>query len=291
MTHAQILDLYIALGGIPHYLKQIEPGKSAVQNINQSCFTKQGALFNEFSQLFESLFDKTGHHLKVVCTIAKTRNGISRNDLLQATKLNSGGIFNKLLNELEASGFVQKFIPYGKSIKEHYFRIIDEYTMFYLKWIAPIKTKSIALRSNYWHTKSKSAAWQSWAGYTFENICYKHINQIANKLNLMNISCIVSSWRYVPKIGSMQRGAQIDLLFDRDDQSITICEIKYNDSDFVINKQYALDILEKNRIFAEQINTKKQLFICFITKNKLKDNIWKQEIVNDVVTLDDLFTT
>lgn len=289
LNRSQIAELYMVMGGVPHYLKNIEPGKSAIQNINQLCFTADGILYGEFSQLFKSLFDEANKHESVIQAIAKKRYGISRVELLGAVHMRSGSVFDKLIHELEASGFIKKFIPYGKTAKDQYFKIIDEYTLFYLEWIVPIKNKSVAIKSNYWHTKYKTPAWQSWSGYAYESICYKHTDQIIAKLNITEIGCIIGSWRYVPKKGESQKGAQIDLLFDRDDNSITVCEIKFNDSDFVLNKQYAIEILERNKLFSEQLKTKKQIFTCFITKEQMKKNVWAEEIVDKNITIDDLF--
>jgi len=289
LNKSQILELYMVMGGIPHYLKNVEPGKSSTQNINQLCFTQDGILYEEFEKLFASLFENAKQHEQIVLAIASKRYGISRNEILEMTKMKSGGEFDKFISELESSGFIKKFIPYNKTIKDQYFKIIDEYTMFFLKWIAPLKNKSVAIKTNYWHTQYKVPAWQSWAGYAYESVCYKHIDQIITKIGIQDIGCIIGSWRFVPKLGDTKQGAQIDLLFDRDDQIITVCEIKYNDNEFVLDKQYALEILKRNTIFAEQLKTTKQLFTCFITKEPIKHNVWYGEIVSQNVVLDDLF--
>jgi hypothetical protein len=291
LNYSQIVELYMVMGGVPHYLKHIEPGKSAIQNVDQLCFTKDGILYEEFARLFESLFDKAHKHENIVRSISKKRHGISRMELLDLAHMKSGGAFDKIINELEASGFIKRFVPYGKTAKDQYFRIIDEYTMFYLQWIASIKNKSsVAIKLNYWHTKYKTSAWESWSGYAFESICYKHIDQIITKLGITDIGCTIGSWRYVPKKEEPQKkGAQIDLLFDRDDDTITVCEIKYNDSDYILGKQYAMEILERNKLFCEQLRIKKQIFTCFITNEKVRKNLWSEEIVDENITTEDLF--
>lgn len=291
LNRKQILELYMVMGGIPHYLKNIEAGKSATQNINQLSFTPDGILFAEFEKLFASLFDNPMKHEHIIQAIASKRYGISRAELLKTTKMRSGGEFIKILKELEASGFIKKFVPYDKVSKDQYFKIIDEYTMFYLKWIAPIKNRSITIKSNYWHTQYKMPAWQSWAGYSFESVCYKHIEQITYKLGIENIGCIIGSWRYAPpkNVDIMKHGVQIDLLFDRDDGIITICEIKYNESAFMLDKQYAIELIKRNTIFTEQTRTAKQIFTCLVTSEPAKHNVWYEEVISSNVVLDDLF--
>lgn len=288
LNRSQILELYMVMGGIPHYLKHIDSGKSASQIIDQLCFSHDGILFREFMHLFESLFDAGDKHEQIVTAIASKRYGISRKNLLKDLNIKSGGNFEKLIRELEASGFIKKFIPYAKSSHDQYFKVIDEYTLFYLQWIAPLKEASIAIRKNYWHTQINSSKWQIWGGYAYESVCYKHINQIILKLGLENIGCKISNWRHRSNTTAL-KGAQIDLLFDRDDNAITLCEIKFNNTEYTINKEYALDLLERNNVFKQVTKTKKQLFTCFITKENIKPNLWSEEIVDQTVSADDLF--
>jgi hypothetical protein len=98
--------------------------------------------------------------------------------------------------------------------------------------------------------------WYNWQGLAFETLCYKHINQIRRALNI-SPTAIASSWRYVPTKGSKHRGAQIDLLFDRSDDTITICEIKYTEEPFLLTKEYVDVLQQKIRVFIERTRTKK----------------------------------
>ena len=262
----QILDLYMIMGGIPHYLKQIQKGKSAMQNINDICFLKSGLLYGEFPKIFKSLFDESDIHLSIIKEIAKHRYGVDRNKLLNNLNLPSGGSFNKRIGELEAAGFIQSFIPYGKKIKEHYYRILDEYTLFYLTWIEPYARRTLGgTKAVYWPSKAKTGVWLNWVGAAFEQICYKHTDQIREALGLGKISCEIGNWRYVPAKGSKEQGAQIDLLFDRDDNTISLCEIKYSDNEFVIDKSYANSLVSKLNVFEKHFTTKKQIFWSMIT--------------------------
>lgn len=169
--------------------------------------------------------------------------------------------------------------------------MIDEYTLFYLKWIEPVRNmlQKTSLEAGYWEKEQTSPSWHSWAGYAFEAICYKHLSQIRKKLGI-SPTAIASAWRYVPKPGSDSLpGEQIDLLFDRKDDAITLCEIKYTRKPFVIDKSYAKALLGKREVFAKKTLTKKQLFIAMIASNGLKDTLYADELVDNLATLDDLF--
>lgn len=284
-----ILDVYMAMGGIAHYLKQVQKGKSAAQNINDICFHKNGLLYTEFPRIFKSLFDESELHLAIIRKIAKHHYGLDRNQLLADLGVKSGGTFNKRLEELESSGFIQSFIPYGRKIKDHYYRIVDEYSLFYLTWIEPYVAKKLgSSRSTYWPSKLKTGGWSSWAGVAFEQTCYKHIEQIKQALGIEQISCEVGNWRYIPTKGSNEQGAQIDLLFDRDDGTISICEIKYCADEFVIDKAYANNLVNKLNVFEKHFKSKKQIFLAMITTSGVKKNMWHEDLVHSEVKLKDL---
>lgn len=171
--------------------------------------------------------------------------------------------------------------------------MIDEYILFYLQWIEPIKTTLLkkSLPIGYWEKQQKSAAWFAWSGLAFEAICYKHLSQISDALKL-SPTALPNAWRYAPiKGGSnvVNEGAQIDLLFDRDDGAITICEIKYTQDPFLLDKQYAKILQKKLDVFKKITHTKKQLFLTMITANGLKDTMYAEEMIDGIVTLEDLF--
>ena len=283
----QILDLYMVMGGIPFYLNKLNKNKSITQNINQLCFSRDGLLYTEFLRLFKSLFESYELNLRIIKAIAKWRYGISLNNLLKKVGKKAGGRFSDRLNELEAAGFIEKILPYGRKHRDHYYRVSDEYTMFYLNWIEDVSGK-IPADSNYWQNMSKSPSWNSWSGYAFEMVCHKHVNKIINALKI-NASCLVSSWKFIPDVANKKLGAQIDLLLDRDDNAISICEIKYSTKPFSIDKSYATNLKNKIEAFQRETATNKQLFLALISTNGLKRNTWSEDLVDEVVNLEDLF--
>ena len=199
LNRKQIFELYMAIGGVPHYLNAVEKSKTAAENIGQMCFEKNGLLFDEFPKLFRSLFDAAEINIRIIKMIARSRHGISRTDLLDALNIKTGGSFNKRLEELEAAGFIQSFVPYGKRNKDHFYRVIDEYSLFYLKWIEPVIHQGHKIDSiTYWVNKSNTPSYHSWAGYTFESLCIKHVKFIKRATGLDHISCEIGSWRFVP---------------------------------------------------------------------------------------------
>jgi len=289
LNQYQVLDLYMAFGGIPHYLKLARKGYSVTQIINESCFQNQGLLYQEFDRLFASLFENPKVHEALVRAIASQQNGISRNKLIEVTGIPSGGRLNQWLTELEASNFIQSYVPLGKKKKDHYYRVIDEYTFFYLKWIEPLKKSGHGGGKNYWKTQIKSPKVLSWKGYAFESVCFKHLDQIRASLDLDSIHSQVGSWRFLPEKGKKDSGAQIDLIFDREDGVVTLCEIKYSDKIFVMDKSFSKNLAKKMNIFEQHCPTDKQIFFCIITTRGSKQTVWSEEIVQNEISLEGLF--
>ena len=212
-----------------------------------------------------------------------------RDEILKLSGQSTGGGFNKRLSELIASGFVQAYTPYGYKKKLTFYRIIDEYTMFYLDWIEPFRLKSeVTYDLDYWLNKSTSSSWISSAGHLFENTCYKHVPEIRKALKLQKISCDIGTWRYKAE-NENKPGTQIDLLFDRADDVITLCEIKYSNKPFLIDKAYGQELLRKINVLESYHKNRKTCFLALITTFGLKKNLWSQELVSQEVTLSDLF--
>ncbi len=291
LNHKQITQLYMIMGGIPYYLNKIKKGLSATQMIESLAFRKDNFFIKEFDNLFSSLFERYQDYIDIIKVIAAHRYGIGQDALFQKVSTSakgSGGLAK--LKALEEAGFIMSFKPTYHKKKGIYYKVIDEFTLFYLSWVEPLRETLLkgGMKKGYWDKQQLSSAWKSWTGYAFEAICYKHIFQISDALHL-SPTAIPTTWRYIPKKNSNENGAQIDLLFDRDDDAITVCEIKYTDQAFQIDKQYAKKLLSKVDVFKKRTKTEKQLFISMICASGLQPSMYSEEIITNTVVLDDLF--
>ena len=278
-----VLQIYMAMGGIPHYLKEIEAGKSAIQNIDNICFSEQGLLRSEFGNLYSALYDNPDRHISVIKALANNREGLTRNQIVEKTKITSGGTLTKVLSELEESDFTLKFIPFDKKEKNAVYRLSDEYTLFYLKFIQHNKSAT----EGFWLQKSESQSWTSWAGFAFEGICMKHVSQIKQALQIAGIYSEISGWR---SLGSVNKtGSQIDLIIDRNDRVINVCEMKFSQSEFNIDKRYNDNLLHKIMTFKNVTKTKKTIFLTFITTYGLIKNKYSSSNVHHDLKMDLLF--
>ena len=279
----QIVQLFMVTGGIPQYLRDIKSGESASQIIDRLCFTKDGGLIDEFNNLYSALFDNADKHICIVKALANKPIGLTRIEILEACELSSGGGVTKLLDELSESGFITEYIPFDKTVKDAIFKLTDEYSLFYLKFIEGNK----ALGAGTWLLKSASPSWASWSGLAFENIWLKHIPQIKKALGIGAVYTQESAWRYVSKTDS--KGVQIDLLIDRQDNCINLCEIKFSNKAFVLTKNYTDNLTQKRWIFEEKTGTKKTVFITLLTTFGTTMNEYYLNTVQNHLKMDILF--
>jgi len=280
----QILQLYMALGGIPQYLNNVKKGDSAQEVIEKTCFKKDGLLNGEFNNLYTSLFENADNHLKAVRVLAATPKGLTRQEIIEECGLSSGGRTTLMLDELEQSGFIKSNKPYDKETKEGIYRLVDEFSLFYLKFM----DKADATTN--WARISEGASYKIWSGMAFEAVCLKHIDQIKNGLGLKGKSTKETGWRYIPPKGAKEDGTQIDLLIDREeDHSINICEIKFYKGELIISKSYAGELQQKLDVFQEKVKPRKTLFLTLITTYGVKDNSHSDSLVKKSLTMDVLF--
>lgn len=279
----QLLKIYMALGGIPHYLKKIEIGQSSNQIIDHLFFEKDGALRKEFEVLYQSLFNNAGKHEAIVKELAKKQIGMSRSELISKLNFTTGGTTSQIFDELEESGFITYYLPFGKANRDGIYKLTDEYSIFYLRFVQGRR----ATGKETWHKIAESQAYVSWCGFAFEAICQKHVAQIKQALGISGIHTEESTWRYVAKHG--ETGAQIDLLVDRNDHCINVCEIKFSKNEFTIDKDYAGEIDRKIQIFKDQTGTKKTIFPTMMTTFGTKQNINYTGRITSEVVMEDLF--
>ncbi|MEL7223089.1 MAG: ATP-binding protein, partial [Bacteroidota bacterium] len=279
----QIAQLYMSMGGIPHYLKEVKDGKSAIQNINDICFSKNGLLRDEFLRLYPSLFVDAAKHFLVIRALAKKQTGLTRQEIVRATGLSDGGGLTTVLDELSHSGFITPFSSYGKKKQNKIYRLTDEYSLFYLKFIEG----KMSYDNDIWKHLSQTQTYKVWSGYAFENLCLKHIAAIKNALGISGIYAVANAFYH--KGTKDEKGVQIDLLIDRNDQVINLFEIKFHNKIFTITKSYADDLRQKMWRFEEVTKTKKQLFWVLLSAHGLKENEHSLDIVSQSLTLDNLF--
>lgn len=282
LNRYQIIQIYMAIGGIPLYLDKLQAGKSAAENIDLLCFRKSGFLRDEFDKLYGSLFSNAEHHVTITRTLAKKWKGLTREELISLSGLSDGGRINRILNELSSSGFIDSYLPFQKKKKDKLYRLTDEYSLFYIKFI-----ESSRAAPHYWLKLSQSQKWKSWAGYAFESLCIKHVEQIKKSLGISTIYTETGS--FIVKGKGTQKGAQIDLLIDRNDDVINLCEMKFYEGPFTISKSYAQKLREKITAFKEKTSTRKQIFITMVTSFGISENKHSLGLIHHDITFNDLF--
>ena len=276
-----ILQCYMALGGVPFYLNLINSKESFAQNIDRLFFSKNAPLRGEFDELFSSLFVQSEKYISVVNALAQRREGLLRAEIVEYTKISGGGL-TKILENLERCDFIDTFSKYKSSIRNSVYRISDPYTLFYFKFIHGKNSKE----KEFWTKNLNSQSVKSWLGFSFESVCLSHLDQIKFKLGISGISTNSCTWR---KIGSDDsQGAQIDLLIERSDRVINVCEIKFSEDKYSVSKDYADNLRNKLSVFRDDTGLKKSFALTMITTYGIIQGK-NTGIVQNEVVMDDLY--
>lgn len=276
-SNYDILKLYMTIGGIPQYLNYLVKGDSVDQTIDKLCFEKDSPLRTEFKDVFASLYDNPDRHEAIIRALSKTRAGLTRAEIAVKSGVSSGQRLTKTLEELEESGFIEWYTAFGKKQNGAICRLNDEYCMFYLKFIE----RSTAKGAGTWIAKANGQSYTSWLGFSFELACLKHVQQIKSALGIPAVDSDNFGWR--------GEGAQIDLLIDRADNVINLCEMKFSAAEYTITKPYANELRNKSSTFRLASNTKKNIFITMITTFGIKQNPYSLELIQKELTADALF--
>ena len=280
MTRYQIAECYMIFGGIPYYLEHIDKQYGLAQNVDKLLFSKDGALRNEFQELYYSLFKKPEKYIKIIEILSKKRKGITREEIVRQSKIADGGSLTRILDELELCGFIAINRNYVTPKSNHLYQLVDFFSLFYLNFVNNQK----GFDTNYWSSLTDNAEHRAWSGYSFELVCQAHIPQIKRALSIGGVVSYQSGWRSK----NSETGAQIDLLIDRNDNIINLFEIKYSNKKFTITKGYDEVLRNKKGSFMEETNTKKAVHLTMLTTYGVEHNEYWGNIQSEV-TLDDLF--
>ena len=285
LPRKQIVETYMVMGGTPYYLDMMRKSKSVAQNIDTLFFAQNAPLRNEFNLLFKSLFNDSRLYKTVVEVLATKSKGLTRQEIIEAAKLTDNGYLSEVLENLESCDFIRSYNAFGKKERDMLYQLTDLYSLFYLRFV---KTHTGQDEKRWSHGLDKTAAWK---GYAFEQVCLHHIPQIKKKLGISGVLTDVSSWTSKPLIdsdGTSWAGGQIDLLIDRKDGIINVCEMKFADKEYVITKAYNSDLIERMETFRHHSKTRKGLHQTLITTFGVAHNAYWNDVHSEV-TMDDLF--
>jgi uncharacterized protein len=283
-SQQDVAKIYMTLGGIPFYLENFRKGESFAAAIERICFSPTGILYNEYSNLFQALFNNAEVHHQIVATLAERHYGMTHAEILKAIGLSqANGSYQRAIEELVISDFIIETTPLGKKKRGSIYRLVDEYSVFYHRFIRENRKYTTGI----WQQLAESQTYKIWGGYAFETLCLKHIETLKVALGISSVYTEVCSLS-VPASKETE-GFQIDLLIDRKDGCINLCEIKFHSTAYTITKTEYEQLLETRRRFIEYTGSKKQVFLTFITNHGIVPNAYSKEIVDVSILLEQFY--
>ena len=293
LSTKQIAECYMVLGGVPFYLSKMDKGEGVAQNIDRMLFADDGELHDEFQSLYNSLYKNASNHIKIVTALATKDKGLTRQELVERSGFADNGKFSLMLEELESCGFIRSYEPYmpesartnrrglgARQSRDTLFQLVDPFTLFHFQ----VMRKADAHDPNYWSKNQNSHVYSTWSGLSFEMLCLNHAEQIKTALGISGITATVFSW-----FGKGERrSAQIDMLIDRADRTVNICEMKFHSTLYAMTAKDEEDIERKVSAFMEATNTDKSIIVTMITAKGLDRNEYSGCVQKELL-LDQLF--
>ena len=281
-SHYDLLEYYMVFGGVPFYWSLLTRGQSVAQNVDRLIFVEEGKLRYEFNELYDSLFRNPEKYVRIVMELGENGSGMTRDELVKQCELEENGRTSRMLEDLEECGFIRKIPTYGLK-NQATFRLIDNYTLFYLKFVK----HNTANDEQFWSHNYLSSLRSAWVGLAFERLCFQHIRQIKMALGISGVVTNVFAWRVGPSADG-RKGAQIDMLIDRADNMVNICEMKFSHNEYTVTKDNADSLHHKAERFVAETGCRKSVSLTMVTVSGIAHAGYWSEIHNNI-TSEDLF--
>ena len=281
-----VLDTYMIFGGIPYYLDMLNNKKPLSENVDILLFSNNAPLKTEFEFLFRSLFKDSMNYRRVIEYLSTRMIGLTREEISENCKL-SGGELTNILNNLAACDFIRCYKAPGKKQRAKVYQLTDMFSLFYLRFVS----RNTGIDEHYWTNLGKTGKRNTWAGYAFEQVCLNHVHQIKTRLGISGILSNSYAWSrkaFTDSDGAEWSGGQIDLIIDRNDDVMNLCEMKYSSGEYIITSKYAREVQDRMSMFRASEKTKKDLRCTFVTTYGVRQNTNSDIVANEVV-LEDLF--
>lgn len=283
-TRRQILETYMVMGGIPYYWSFLRGGLSVAQNIDRMFFAEDGEMVHEYDALYASLFRHPKPHIAIVTALATKKAGMPREEILKETGLSDNETFSKALKELEQCSFIRKYTMIGKKNKGAIYQLMDNYTLFWFKFIKENTRGDI----HFWTSNLDTGVYDNWVGLAFERVCLQHLEEIKKSMRIDAIISTAHSWFWKAPKDSGEQGVQIDLLIDRNDDIINLCEMKYSKAMYSVSATDLAKLEYRKSVFKRETGSKKRIVLTMITTFGISDNAYAADIPVQI-TMDNLF--
>ena len=280
MGRRELVEAYMVFGGLPYYWSLLDRRYSLAQNIDRLCFTTVGELVLEFRRLYNSVFRNPEPYLRIVTALGTRQIGMTRKDMVRALGVENCGRLTNCLQDLELSGFIRSYRPFERRKKGTVYQLVDNFTLFYFRFMRNPENS----HDGFWLSSVDSSERHGWEGLAFERVCLWHERQIKEALRIGGVQTNTAAWRSAKRPG----GAQVDMVIDRKDKVVNLCEMKFTSAPFAIGAGHEKDLRNKIALFKEETGIRSSVHLTMVTVDGVRRNE-RSGIVQSEVTIDDLF--
>jgi len=286
-SRIKITEAYMVFGGIPYYLDMLDATQPLENNIDSLFFKHGTQLRGEYFFLFRTLFNEAPLYHRVVEKLAESESGMTQAELKEQLKLTDGGTLTTCLSNLQKCDFIRMYAGYKKKEREMMYQLTDLFTLFHLHFVR----KDNGQDEHFWTNQSDHSR-ENWEGHAFEMVCLHHLPEIKLRLGISGVLTNAYSWTTAARVdsdGSQWKKGQIDLLLQRADGHINVCEMKFCKGEYRITEAYDSRIRERIETFRHHTQTRDTLLCTFVTTFGLVRNEYAGRVQSQVI-LEDLFS-
>ena len=271
-SRLSIVQSYMMFGGVAYYLSLLDSSLSLTQNIDNLYFDTNGSLRREYKRLFKTLFRSPEPYTEIVELLARHKKGVTRAELIQKLNKDSGGNLSELLDNLLECGLVRKYkVREKKAVKSKgsIYQLVDMFSLFHIHF-----ADKSGSDSHYWANHLGTPETNTWLGLAYERVCLLHVGQIKETLHIDTIASEQYSWRSKESTPA----AQIDLIIDRADDVVNVCEIKYSGKEYSLSEEESKKMAYRLGTFRRETGTRQSLYLTLITAAPLAENACSDDI-------------
>ena len=202
---------------------------------------------------------------------------MSRGEIIENLGEKSSGDISRCLEDLSLCGFLRREMALGKKRKDMFYRLMDPYVLFYFQFVENWRGND----RRHWSLNLNSPLSNAWRGYAFERVCLCHAEQIKAALGIQGVEADVYSWRWRPK-NAEDEGVQIDMLIDRADGIVDLCEIKFCEDKYLIDKAEDEKIRHRAEVFRRESGVRKAVQTVLIAYNGVAPGKYRGNIQGEV---------
>lgn len=274
-----LIETQMVFGGLPYFFSLMSPHQSLAQSIDRLCLRPRAQLRDETMILLESTMRRSRLYVELFALLAQHRYGVPKAEAMRLLG-HSTNQFIKATAEAVKCGYVHEYKNLSKPQNPKYLMLVDPFILFHYRLIEPAHGDSPRSWADFVADQERYTAWR---GNAFEIVCLQHVRQLKSALGIGGVLTKEYPWASARKAG----GAQVDLVIERADRIVNLCEMKFTDAPYELTSAVEQELVRKREVFREETGTRLALKTVLVSAQGTAG--YHDSQIAQIITADDLF--